>query len=187
MLLTFRQDALAELRSQEIRLARLREARKSLEDQVARRQVLAPLDGIVKKIHVTTLGGVVQPGMDLLEIVPVEDVLLVEAQIAPGDVAFLKPGDKAFVRLSAYDFAIYGGLKGTVSYISADTIKDDNGRSFYRVHIRTPDQQLTGTRRPLAILPGMHAQVDIMTGKKTLLSYLTHPLVAARHKALGER
>ncbi|MTI15316.1 HlyD family type I secretion periplasmic adaptor subunit [Sansalvadorimonas verongulae] len=183
----FREEAQEELRDQEVKLAQLSESRKSLEDQVARREVQAPLAGIVKKIHVTTVGGVVQPGMDLIEIVPVEEALLVEAKINPKDVAFLQIGDEAIVKLTAYDFAIYGGLEGVVDHISADTIVDEEGESFYQVLIRTNSSHLGTEEKPLEIIPGMHAQVDIVTGKKTILSYLLKPILKARDNALTER
>ena len=183
----FKEESQEELRDLEIKLAQLGESRKSLEDQVARREVRAPLAGIVKKIYVTTVGGVVQPGMDLIEIVPVEEALLVEARINPKDVAFIQVGDLAIVKLTAYDFAIYGGLEGVVSHISADTITDDQGESFYQVRIRTSENHLGTPEKPLEIIPGMHAQVDIVTGKKTILSYLLKPILKARDNALTER
>ncbi len=185
--LNFREEALEELRDQEVKLAQLSQSRKSLEDQVSRREVRSPLPGIVKKIHVTTIGGVVQPGMDLIEIVPVEEALLVEAKINPKDVAFLNIGDRAVVKLSAYDFSIYGGLEGKVDHISADTITDDQGESSYIVRIKTDRNHLGTEDKPLEIIPGMHAQVDIVTGKKTIMSYLLKPVLKARHNALTER
>ncbi len=183
----FRNEAQEELRNQEVELAQLNESRKSLKDQVARREVRAPLSGIVKKIYVTTVGGVVQPGMDLIEIVPVEEALLVEARIHPKDVAFLSVGDQAIVKLTAYDFSIYGGLEGDVIHISADTITDEKGESFYQVRIRTKNHYLGTEEKPLEVIPGMHAQVDIVTGRKTILSYFLKPLLKARDNALTER
>ncbi|MCL6268389.1 HlyD family type I secretion periplasmic adaptor subunit [Sansalvadorimonas sp. 2012CJ34-2] len=185
--LKFREETLEELRAEEVKLAQLTQSRKSLVDQVSRREVRAPLPGIVKKIHVNTIGGVVQPGMDLIEIVPVEDALLVEAKINPKDVAFLQTGDKAIVKLTAYDFSIYGGLEGKVDHISADTITDEQGESYYIVRIRTEKSHLGTDKEPLEIIPGMHAQVDIVTGKKTIMSYLLKPVLKARANALTER
>ncbi|CAM3477588.1 HlyD family type I secretion periplasmic adaptor subunit [Parendozoicomonas haliclonae] len=187
VVLKFREKSQEELRDQEVKIAQLTESRKSLQDQVARREVRAPLAGIVKKINVTTVGGVVQPGMDLIEIVPVEEALLVETKINPKDVAFLQSGDKAIVKLTAYDFAIYGGLEGVVDHISADTITDEEGESFYQVRIKTQKNHLGSNEKPLEIIPGMHAQVDIVTGKKTILSYLLKPILKARDNALTER
>ncbi len=185
--LKFREESQEELRDLEVKLAQLNETRKSLQDQVDRREVRAPLSGIIKKTYVTTVGGVVQPGMDLIEIVPIEDTLLVEAKINPKDVAFLRPGDRAIVKLTAYDFAIYGGLEGEVQHISADTITDEDGLSFYQVRILTDKNHLGTAQNPLEIIPGMHAQVDILTGKKTILSYLLKPILKARDNALTER
>ena len=185
--LRFREEALEELRDQEVKLAQITQSKKSLEDQVSRREVRAPLPGIVKKIHVNTIGGVVQPGMDLIEIVPVEEALLVEARVHPKDVAFLQLDDKAIVKLTAYDFAIYGGLEGKVDHISADTITDEQGESYYIVRIRTEKSHLGTEKEPLEIIPGMHAQVDIVTGKKTIMSYLLKPVLKARANALTER
>ena len=183
----YREEALEELGDREVKLAQLTESRKNLKDQVSRREVRAPLAGIVKKIYVTTIGGVVQPGMDLIEIVPVEEALLVEAKVNPKDVAFLQNGDRAIVKLTAYDFAIYGGLEGIVDHISADTITDEEGESFYQVRIRTNNNHLGTEQKPLDIIPGMHAQVDIVTGRKTILSYLLKPILKARDNALTER
>ncbi|MGB0360769.1 MAG: HlyD family efflux transporter periplasmic adaptor subunit, partial [Endozoicomonas sp.] len=146
-----------------------------------------PMDGIVKKIHITTLGGVVQPGMSLMEIVPIEDNLLVEAKIQPKDIGFLRRGMKAIVKLTAYDFAIYGGLEGYVENISADTITDEQGESFYMVRIRTNENYVGSKEKPLLIIPGMRTNVDIITGDKSLMAYLLKPLLRAKQNALTER
>ena len=152
-----------------------------------RTMIRSPLDGIVKKIHINTLGGVVQPGMDLMEIVPVEDTLLIEAQISPNDIGFLHEGMKAVVKLTAYDYAIYGGLNGILEHISADTIKDEKGENFYVVRIRTTETSLGTPEKPLDIIPGMRTNVDIITGEKTLMGYLLKPILKARQNALTER
>ncbi|ELU01372.1 hypothetical protein CAPTEDRAFT_216579, partial [Capitella teleta] len=140
----YRSEIIQELKETEVHLDQLDESHNALEDQVDRTLVRSPMDGIVKKIHITTLGGVVQPGMSLLEIVPLEDNLLIEAQIQPKDIGFLRQGMRAIVKLTAYDFAIYGGLEGEVEHISADTIKDEKGESFYIVRIRT-DNSFVGS------------------------------------------
>ena len=157
------------------------------EDRVLRTEVRSPVRGTVNKIVVQTLGGVIQPGQDLVEIVPLEDTLLVEARVRPADIAFLRPDQQAMVKITAYDFAIYGGLEGQVESISADTIADERGESFYRVRIRTDRNHLGREDDPLHIIPGMTAQVDILTGEKTVLDYLLKPILRARDHALRER
>lgn len=183
----FREEVVQELRETEVRLDQLTESHSALEDKVVRTMIRSPLDGIVKKIHINTIGGVVQPGADLMEIVPVEDNLLVEAQISPKDIGFLREGMRTVVKLTAYDFAIYGGLEGTLEHISADTIKDEKGESFYIVRIRTETNYLGTPAKPLEIIPGMRTNVDIITGEKTLMAYLLKPILRARENALTER
>lgn len=178
------QDELNEVESE---LAQLSEAQINLKDRVARTVVTSPVKGTVKTINIATVGGIIQPGMDLVEIVPIEDNLLIEAKILPKDIAFLRPGLEAVVKFTAYDFAIYGGLKGSLEHISADTIQDDDGNSFYLVRIRTEKNNLGSTEHPLPIIPGMLAQVDLMTGKKSVLDYLLKPILRARQQALRER
>ncbi|WP_211825201.1 HlyD family type I secretion periplasmic adaptor subunit [Kistimonas asteriae] len=187
VLLDFQEQARETLRENEIRLARMTESRKSLRDQVTRRQVKSLVKGVIKKVHVNTIGGVVQPGMDLVEIVPLQDHLLVETMIAPKDIAFLRKELDAVVKLTAYDFAIYGGLQGKVDHISADTITNEQGESFYLVRIRTDRNWLGTAEKPLHIIPGMVASVDIITGKKTVLDYLLKPVLRAKANALTER
>ena len=133
----------------------------------------------------TTVGGVIQPGKDLVEIVPLDDHLLLETRIQPRDVAFLRPGQKAKVRFTAYDFSIYGGVDATLEHVSADTLTDDKGNAYYIAQVRT-QQAWVGTRQQ-PILPGMMADVDIVTGKRTVLSYLLKPVLRAHAYALSER
>jgi membrane fusion protein, adhesin transport system len=122
-----------------------------------------------------------------VELVPLEDSLLVEAQVRPADIAFISPGQAAMVKITAYDYSIYGGLKGVVEDISADTIKNERGESFYRMRVRT-DRNFLGTEaKPLQIIPGMTAQVNVLTGQKTVLDYLMKPILKARHEAMTER
>ena len=185
--LQFREEVIQELKETEVRLDQLTESHSALQDKVVRTLIRSPLNGIVKKIHINTIGGVVQPGADLMEIVPVEDNLLIEAQISPKDIGFLREGMKSVVKLTAYDFAIYGGLEGTLEHISADTIKDDKGESFYVVRIRTSDTHLGTKEKPLEIIPGMRTNVDIITGEKTLMDYLLKPILKAKQNALTER
>ena len=143
--------------------------------------------GIVKQLLVNTIGGVIQPGSDLVEIVPLDDTLLVEARIRPQDIAFLHPGQKAMVKFTAYDYTIYGGLQADLEQIGADTITDEDGNSFYLIKLRTRKSHLGSDDKPLLIIPGMVASVDIMTGKKSILSYLLKPIIRARAEALRER
>jgi adhesin transport system membrane fusion protein len=126
----------------------------------------------------------VQPGHEVIEIIPLDDQLLIEAKVAPKDIAFLHPGETAIVKFTAYDFAIYGGLTGKLEHISADTMKDDKDNVFYLVRVRT---ERSGFDASLPIMPGMTAQVDILTGKKTVLSYLLKPVLRAKQNALTER
>lgn len=184
---TFRADAQEELTSVRAKLDQLTEASVSLEDKVSRTQVRSPVNGIVKQLQINTVGGVIKPGMNLMEIVPIEDSLLIEAKVRPENIGFIQPGFKAMVKLSAYDFAIFGGLPGVVENISADTILDEEGNSFYLVRVKTDKNHLGTEASPLPIIPGMQATVDIITGKKTLLDYLLKPILKAQQNALRER
>jgi adhesin transport system membrane fusion protein len=163
----------------------------ALEDRLDRTLVRAPVAGTVKQVKVNTVGGVVQPGMDLVEIVPIEETLLVEARIRPADIAFLRPGLPAMVKLSAYDFSIYGGIEGTVEHISADAIVDERpgarAESYYLVRVRTQHGGRGAGDHDLKIIPGMQATVDVKTGRKTVLQYLLKPILRARQTALRER
>ncbi len=157
------------------------------QDRVTRTNVRSPVHGTIKAIHHTTVGGVIRPGEDILEIVPLDDTLLIEARIRPADIAFIRPGQEAVVKITAYDFSIYGGLKGEVENISADTIKDEEGESFYRVYLRTQETTLKRQGEELPIIPGMTATVEILTGEKSVLDYILKPILKARERALRER
>jgi len=159
----------------------------ALEDRLKRTHVKSPVRGTVNQLLVNTVGGVIQPGMDLMEIVPLEDTLLVETKIKPSDIAFLRPGQEAMVKFSAYDFTVYGGLPGLVEHISADSITDERGDSYYLVRVRTKKNYLGTEENPMPIIPGMVSEVDILTGKKTILSYLLKPAIRAQKLALRER
>ncbi len=185
--ITFKARAQKELSQALKNKASLEEKQETFKDQVSRTLVTAPSAGIVKQIHVNTLGQVIKPGMDLVEIVPLEDNLLIEARIRPSDIAFLHPGQKATVKVTAYDFSIYGGLSGQVERISADTLKDERNQTYFLVEIKTPKTNLGTKEKPLKIIPGMTVSVDIITGKKTILSYILKPLLKAKHNALTER
>jgi membrane fusion protein, adhesin transport system len=183
----FRVDAQKEMEEKQSRLSQLNEGQIGLQDRVSRTSVTSPVDGTIKTLKVNTVGGVVQPGMDIVEIVPSEDNLLIEAKVLPKDIAFLRPGLTAMVKFSAYDFAIYGGLHGKLEHISADTIQDDKGNAFYLVRVRTDRSFLGDAAAPLPIIPGMMASVDIVTGKKSVLEYLMKPILRAKQSALRER
>jgi membrane fusion protein, adhesin transport system len=185
--LNFRADAQRELNTAQAEATALAEVITAAADRVNRTEVRSPVRGTVKRLLIMTVGGVIQPGQDLVEIVPLEDTLLVEAKVRPADIAFLRPGQSAIVKVTAYDFSIYGGLDGVVEDISADTITDEHGDSFYRVRVRTNDNALHKAGRPLPIIPGMTTQVDILTGEKTVMDYLLKPILKARARALRER
>ncbi len=187
LIITFKARAQKELSLALRNRASLEEKQETFKDQVRRTLVTAPSSGIVKQIHVNTLGQVIRPGMDLVEIVPLEDNLLIEARIRPSDIAFLHPGQKATVKVTAYDFSIYGGLAGRVERISADTLKDEQNQTYFLVEIVTPKTNLGTKDKPLKIIPGMTVSVDIITGKKTILSYILKPLLKAKQNALTER
>ncbi len=187
IVLEFRNKAKKELNKTIAEMSRLNEAQNSLKDKVKRTFVRAPTDGTVKRLLINTISGVVKPGMDILEIVPTEDSLLIQAKIKPRDVAYLRPGLEAMVKFTAYDFSIYGGLKGKLTFISADTITDKKGRSYYIVHVKTDKNYLEYRKHHLKIMVGMTATVDILTGKKTVLDYILKPILKAKQNALRER
>ena len=182
-----RSKALTQLNEVQARAAALEKAVQADLDKVNRTLVRSPVSGIVKEVKVSTVGQVVKPGDDLVEIVPLNDTLLIEAQIRPADIAFLHPGQKAVVKITAYDFTIYGTLPGKVERISADTVTNDRGESFYKILVRTNKAYLLSGKRKLNIIPGMIAQVDVLTGEKTVLEYIIKPLTRLRHEALRER
>ncbi|MEG1042536.1 MAG: HlyD family type I secretion periplasmic adaptor subunit [Pseudomonas sp.] len=183
----FRSDALTQLNEARTDLSKAQATGKALDDRVNRTLVTSPVRGIVKQLLVNTVGGVIQPGSDLVEIVPLDDTLLVEARIRPQDIAFLHPGQEAMVKFTAYDFTIYGGLKAKLEQIGADTITDEEKNTFYVIKLRTERSHLGTDDKPLLIIPGMVASVDIITGKKSVLSYLLKPIIRARAEALRER
>jgi adhesin transport system membrane fusion protein len=174
-------------------LAQIDQAIRSAQDRVERAKLRSPVYGIVNKINVTTVGAVIQPGADLMDIVPLDDTLLVEARIRPRDIAFIRPDQPAVVKITAYDPSVFGSLKGKVERISADSIsvprgeKDEKSESFYRVIVRTDKNYLGKPDHPFPIIPGMVATVEIKTGKKTVLDYLIKPARMLREEALRER
>jgi adhesin transport system membrane fusion protein len=157
------------------------------EDKVKRTVMRSPVRGTIKQIKINTVGGVIKPGEDIMEIVPLGDTLLIEAKVLPKDIAFIRPGQKASVKITAYDSSVYGGLDGIVEGISADTIQNEKGESFYRVTIRTKETVMKHNDKELPIIPGMTANVQILTGRKSVLDYLLKPIMKARQEALRER
>ena len=184
----FRADALAELNQVRAEQEGIAATGVALKDRVERAVVRSPLAGTVKSVKVTTIGGVVQPGSELLEIVPLEDNLLIEAKVMPRDIAYLRPGQEALVKITAYDFSIYGGFPAKLEYISADSITDEKkGESYYLVRVRTTSSSPARRDEPLAIIPGMTATVHIQTGEKTFLHYLLKPIIKTKEMAFRER
>lgn len=181
---SFRAEAQQDLNTSVAEANQLEEEITANVDRVTRTEIRSPVRGTVNKVLLNTIGGVVRPGDDLVEIVPLGDALLVEARIRPADRAQLWPGLPAVVKLSAYDYSIFGGLDAQLVDISADTITDDQGETFYRIRLRT-DQTNLGEDKP--IIPGMTASVDILTGEKTVLQYLMKPILKAKQNALRER
>ncbi len=184
---TFRSEASTDLNQRRAQLAALNERLQADRDRVTRTEVRSPVRGTIKDMKVSTVGGVIRPGQDILEIVPLEDTLLVEAQLRPADIAFVQPGQPATIKITAYDFAVYGGLNAELEQISADTIQDERGERWFRVRLRTGKAYLGPDDRPLPIIPGMTASVEILTGRKTVLDYLMRPILRARDRALRER
>ncbi|WP_020210353.1 HlyD family type I secretion periplasmic adaptor subunit [Gilvimarinus chinensis] len=166
------------------KLSTLSESSAGLADRVKYADIRAPVRGTVQRLFINTEGGVVQPGSEVLEMTPLDDQLLIEAKIPPKDIAFLSPGQEAMVKFTAYDFTVYGGLQGELEHISADTITDEDDQTYYLVRVRTREANFDEAH---PIIPGMTAQVDILTGKKTILSYLLKPILRAKQNALTER
>ncbi len=182
--LTSRNQMSAELSETMSRLASLEQGGVALQDKVKQADIKSPVRGTVKRLLVNTIGAVVPPGKEVVEVVPLDDALILEVQITPKDIGFLSPGQPAMVKFSAYDYAIYGGLEAEVFLIGADSVLDEKGNAFYQVRVRTRKPSL-GPNLP--IIPGMVAQVDVMTGKKTVLSYLLKPVLRAKSNAMTER
>ncbi|CAM5395966.1 Membrane fusion protein (MFP) family protein OS=Afipia felis OX=1035 GN=prsE_1 PE=3 SV=1 [Afipia felis] len=189
----FRSQAEEDLAKSRADLAVLEETTKSAQDRVRRADLKSPVNGIINKLNVTTVGAVVQPGANLMDIVPMDDTLLVEGRIRPQDIAFIRPQQNAVVKITAYDSSVYGSLKGKVERISADAIVDDKseqrgekGESFYRVIVRTDKNHLGTAEHPLPIIPGMVATVEVQTGEKSVLDYMMKPARMLRDEALRE-
>ncbi len=180
-------QAQMELSSKLTEMNTIKETLSALTDRKDRTEIKSPVNGTVKDMRFMTVGGVVKPGDPIMEIVPMDDQLLIEARVRPSDIAFLHPGQNAVVKITAYDYSIYGGLKGKVVEISADSIQNEKGESFYRVKVRTEQNMLKRKGEVLPIIPGMVATVDIMTGQRTIMQYILKPFIRTMTTSMGER
>jgi adhesin transport system membrane fusion protein len=183
----FRSQALGDLSRSIGELRALQETLPGLSDKVDRSELRAPMNGIVNRVLVTTVSGVIKPGEPIVEIVPGEDRLVVEARVSPQDIGFVRAGQRARIRLTAYDFAIFGSLEGEVSNVGADAIVGEKGESAYLVRIESQTPYLESFGRKLPIIPGMVAQSTIITGSRTILTYLTKPVFRTMQNAFRER
>ncbi|MES0869405.1 HlyD family type I secretion periplasmic adaptor subunit [Pseudovibrio sp. SCP19] len=183
----FASKAQSDLVATKAELAVIEERLRGAEDRVHRSALVAPVRGVINKLNVSTIGAVVQAGEPLVEIVPLEDTLLIAAQIQPQHVAFLHPGQDVSVKVTAYDYSIYGGLEGVLERISPDTSEDERGQAFFKVIVRTRQNHLGSEENPLPITPGMTASIDILTGEKSVLSYIAKPLIKVKAEAFRER
>ncbi|MGL4974980.1 MAG: HlyD family type I secretion periplasmic adaptor subunit [Bosea sp. (in: a-proteobacteria)] len=182
-----RSETHAQLTEARVQLSSLEQGLKGDVDRVQRTEVRAPVTGLVKTLNITTVGQVVKPGLDIVEIVPINDTLLIEARVKPQDIAFLRPDLPAFVRISAYDYTLYGSLKARIEHIGADSVTTEKGETYYLVRARTEKANLEKDGRIFPIIPGMIANLDILTGKKTVLAYLVKPITKVQSQALRER
>ncbi len=185
--LNFQSEAKSKMNEAVAEFKSLQVTSTALEDQVTRTIVKSPMKGIVQKLYVHTVGGVIQPGEDIMEIVPSDETLLVKVRIKPKDIAFIYLGQRAIVKFTAYDFSIYGGLEGKVVLISPDSIKDDEGNVFYEVRIKTDKNYIGRDGKKLKIIPGMTTSVDIITGQKTVLDYILKPILKTKQYTFTER
>lgn len=182
-----RSQALGELNDVEARIASIKESLTAAEDKVSRTELKSPVDGIVHKLHVKTVGGVIQPAQKLAEVVPLHDDLVIRARIAPADVAFLKPGQTVRVSITAYDPQIFGTLEGKLERIGADTVEDAKGEAWFEIDVRTGGSSLGTAENPLPIAPGMVAETEVVTARRTILTYLMKPVLRARDRAFTEK
>ncbi len=183
----YTKEVLTQRNETRAKLEQIQQSMLAFEDKIRRTDVTSPVNGTINKVNFNTIGGVIRSGEPIVEIVPHESDLIVEANVMPKDIGFIHPGQEATVKLTAYDFSIYGGLKGTVEHISADTFTDERGDSYYTIRVRTGERSLTTTNQAFKVIPGMQVEVDILTGKKTVLDYVFKPLLRAKMNALTER
>ena len=187
MVRQFRSEALNELNRTMADLNPLKQSMPALVDKVSRTEIKAPMKGIVNRVFVTTIGGTVRPGDPIVEVVPEDDQLVVEALVLPKDIGFVKLGQPARVKITAYDYSIFGAMDGKVQSISADAVPNEKGEAFFQVRIETKTKAIEAIDKKLPIMPGMQAQIDIITGKKTILQFLSKPIVAMKENAFRER
>jgi len=185
------QDAQAELGKAQEDLAGVQQNMAQRKSQLELTELRAPVHGVVKNVRITTLGGVIRPGEEVMQIVPLEDDLVIQAKVSPADIAFLKPGQDVRVKIDAYDYTVYGELSGKLTYISADTLSEDlrqGEQPYYRAQVRTTGRQFSGRpHEKLEIQPGMTATIEVKTGQRTVFQYLTKPIVKTFSQSLGER
>ncbi len=183
----FKSQALGELNDVQTQLSQLNESLTAIGDRVDRSELRSPVDGVVNKIMLKTIGGVVEPAMKLVEIVPIDDELKIIARVPPSDVAFIHPGQPVKVKISAYDPQRYGSLEGELVRIGATSVTDSKGNIFFEIEVKTKQNHLGTADKPLPITPGMVAQTEIITGDRSILGYLMKPIFRAKDKALTER
>lgn len=185
------QDAQAEFNKTQEELAGVQQILAQRRNQLDQTELRAPLRGVVKNVRITTQGGVIRPGEEVMQIVPLEDDLVIEAKVSPADIAFLTLGLDATVKIDAYDYTVYGGLPGKLIFISADTLSENlrqNEDPYYRVQVRTTSREFSKrSQSALEIQPGMTATIEVKTGRKTVLEYLAKPIVKTLGESLGER
>lgn len=184
---TAKAQAQTELTAKQIEMNEIKERLGALKDRKTRTEIKSPVNGTIQDITINTVGGVVRPGEDFIKVVPKDDQLIVEAKIKPKDRAFIYPGQKAVIKITAYDYSIYGGLEGELVDISADTFEDEKQNTYYKVRLRTKETEIKHNGEVLPITIGMVASVDILTGKKTVMEYLLKPLIKTLDSAMNER
>lgn len=183
----YTKEVLSKRNDAKAKLEQIEQSIVTYEDRIRRATVTSPVNGTVNKVHFNTIGGVIRPGEPIVEIVPEDSDLIIEANVLPSDIGFIHPGQEVTVKLTAYDFSIYGGLNGIVERISADTFTNERGESFYTIRVRTGERSLKTSTDELKVIPGMQVEVDILTGEKTVLDYVFKPLLRAKMNALTER
>ena len=183
----FKSQVLGELNDIESQISQLSENLTAIGERVDRAEIKSPVDGVVNKIAIKTIGGVIEPAMQLVEIVPLDDDLKIIARVTPQEIAFLRPEQEANIKISAYDSQRYGSLKGSLVRIGANSVNDNDGNIFFEIELQADQNYLGSQENPLPITPGMVAEVEIITGDRTILSYLAKPVLRAKDKALTER
>lgn len=183
----FKSQVLGELNEIESQVSQIDESLTAIGDRVSRTEIRSPVDGVVNKISIKTIGGVIEPAMQLVEVVPLDDDLKIIAQVSPQEIAFLRPDQDVNIKISAYDSQRYGSLKGKLVRIGANSVTDREGNIFFEIEVQANQNYLGSKEKPLPITPGMVAQTEIITGERTILSYLMKPVLRTRDKALTER